>query len=478
MSFKSGFIFLAISALMTGCMFHGDTPLATAPDSFSTDTRSAPEKKLPEFPWWKDIGSDELNALVIEALENNKSVSLATKNIEIAQSSLDTIRLGWLPSIGLMTGRLHGDGVVLLPNLPTPLSSTGGFSAFLPIWIANIIQLPNLSKEAQKRLDATASDYLALRTSIAAQVVSSYAVLTASIEEQAILAEMKLNLNERIKTVRAMTRQGLDTQISLNDLDSGLQKLEMQIATNRSNMISAKNALLTLLGRQLSAFTPKDKFSSLKLNHLAPGNTPTSVLATRPDVVAARAKIQAADYGISATASLFAPTATFMTANVKAAGSNEGTSNTVTASIQAGALFMTLDPQFIGKINTQNKRYDSAVLNYLKVVDDALKEVDDALANFDSNQIKLIKEEKSLSNSDKNLRTTQAMFKSGLLSKMQYLDNAIQFNMARMSILQTKVQSIISLSKLYQSMGGGSTYGDENYMLKDQTIEGKDRDNS
>jgi multidrug efflux system outer membrane protein len=471
------FIGLILAVATTGCMFHGDTPMAVAPDAFSVDNTNSPQKNLPEYPWWKDIGSAQLNELVLEALENNRTVSIAANNIEIAQSQLDTIRLGWLPSVSLMAGRIHGDGTVLLPNLPVPLASAGGFAAFLPMWVANIIQLPNQTKEAQKRIDATASDYLALRTSVVAQVVSAYAVLLASIEEQVILAELKKNMNVRINTVRSMTRQGLYTQISLNDLDSELQKLEAQIATNRSNTVSAKNALLTLLGRQVTAFTPQDSLSTLRLTHLAPGNTPTSVLATRPDVVAARAKIQAADYGLSATASLFAPEPTFMTANVRASGTNDGTSNTVIASIQSGLLSWTLDPQFIGEINTQNKRYDASIINYLKVVDDALKEVDDALANFEANQIRLSKEEKSLSNSRTNLRTLHAMFNQGLISQVHYLESAAQLDQARLAIVQTKVQAIISLSKLYQSMGGGSTYANENYILKDQTIEGKDRDN-
>jgi len=477
MCFRKAAGLLIVAMTSAGCMFHGDTPQALAPDTFSVDNSNTPIQNLPEHPWWKDIGSAELNELVLEAFENNRNVSIAVKNIELAQSALDTVRLGWLPSISLMTGRLHGDGTVLLPSLPVPLSSAGGFAAFLPMWVANIIQLPNQTKEAQKRVDASASNFLALRASVAAQVVSSYAVLLASIQEASLLSTLKNNMNLRINTVRAMRNQGLDTQISLNDLDSEMQKLEAQIATNRSNTISAKNALLTLLGRQVMAFTPKDAFNTLNLAHLAPGNTPTSVLATRPDVVAARAKIEAADYGLSATASLFAPVPTFMTANVRASGTNDGTSNAITASIQAGALLWTLDPQFLGKINTQNKQYDASILNYLMVVDNALKEVDDALASFEAHQIRLLREENSLSNSSKNLKTLNAMLNNGLLSRTQYLQSAAQFELAKLAILQTKVQSIISLSKLYQSMGGGSTYANADYTLKDQTIEGKNRDN-
>ena len=202
-----------------------------------------PEKDLAEHPWWADIGSTELNTLVTEALENNRKVSMAAKNIETAQSSLDTIRLGWLPMINLMAGRVQGNSTVLLPNLPLPLSSTGGFAAFLPMWLVNIVQLPNQTSAAQRQVEATAADYLALRTAIAAQVVSAYAVLLASIEEEQILGALKEHLQVRVNTTRAMTDRGLSSEVSFNELDSEMQKLEAQIATNKSNRHNPSNVL-------------------------------------------------------------------------------------------------------------------------------------------------------------------------------------------------------------------------------------------
>lgn len=474
--FKLGLICLLIATAATGCMFHGNTPMAKGPDAFSTENGTNPEKNLAEYPWWEDLGSTELNALVLEAHENNTKVAIAIKNIETAQSALDTIRLGWIPVVSLMAGRAQGNSTVLLPNLPIPIANTGGFAAFLPMWMANIIQLPNQTKEAQKKVEATASEYLALRSAISAQIVSSYGVLLASIEEARILKELKDNLHIRLATTRALTNRGVNSEVTYNDLENEMHKLDVQIATNKSNKIAAKNALLILVGRQIDIFNPQGRFSELNLEHIAPGNTPTSILASRPDVAAARAKIESADYGVSSTASLFAPVPTFSTANMRVNSSSNGTDSTMNANMQAGLALWVLDPQFIGMINTRNKQYDSSVINYLDVVNNAVKEVDDALADFDANQTKLVKEEQSLSNSQKNLHTFNAMYKTGLLSHTQFLEGSARFDMAKMAILQTKLQTVISLSKLYQSMGGGATYGEKNYSLKDQTVVGKDRE--
>ncbi len=467
---KQQLIYLMVAVMTGGCMFHGNTPQAKAPEAFSVQNQENPTKDLPEHPWWVDIGSTELDELVGEALQNNRKVSMAIKNIETAQSSLDTVRLGWLPMVNLVAGRVQGNSTVLLPNMPLPLSSAGGFAALLPMWVVNIVQLPNQISESKKRVEATAADYLALRTAVVAQVVSSYALLLASIEEAQVLAELKDNMTQRVETARSMMDRGLSTESSFNDLDSDMQKLDAQIATNKSNRIAARNALLTLVGRQIATFTPRERFETLKLTHVVPGNTPTSVLSTRPDVVAARAKIESADYGLSSTASLFAPTPTFTTANMRANSSSNGTDSSTNGNMQAGMALWVLDPQFIGMINTKNKQYDASVINYLDVVDNAMKEVDDALASFDANQTKLTKEERSLSNGRKNLMTSRAMLQNGLVSNTQYLEGSARYGLTKIAILQTKLQAIIALSKLYQSMGGGATYGDKKYQLKDQSI--------
>lgn len=476
MHLKTSFSCLILAATATGCMFHGDSPIAKAPASFSFDNTSNASLNLPQHPWWQEIRSSELNGLVIEALNSNRQVAIASKNIEIAQSALDTVRLSWLPSINLMGGRINSDGIVLLPDLPVPLSGTGSFLAFLPTWVANVIQLPNKTKEAEKKVEVNAAEYLSLRSAIAAQVVSSYATLLASIEEERILDALQKNTEIQIKTSRSMASRGLQTQVFINEQDNELLKLQSQAATNRANKIASRNALFSLLGRPLGEFTPTETFNSLHLDHVAPGNTPTSVLATRPDVAAARAKIQAADYGISSKASLFAPTVTFATATISGNASGDGSSASLSENVQMGLALWTLDPKFIGEINTANKQYDTSVINYLNVVNNALKDVDNALAEFEAKQTRLMKEVKTLANARNNLATYKAMLENGLLSQTQYLQGTAQFSLANMAIVQTKLQTIISLSKLYQSMGGGATYNQEDYRLQDQSVVGVDRE--
>lgn len=465
--------FFIATISLAGCMFHGSTPDISIPDKFTANNQARPEVNLAQNPWWENLGSKELNGLVQEGLDRNKQLSIAVKNVELAQASLETIKLGWLPSVDLLAGRATGNTTTFVNNLPIPVNSSAGFFAFIPSFLVNIFQLPNQIKGASKSVEASAADYLAARTSISAQIVSAYAVLLASHEEERSLNDLKTDLQARVSTSRAMVTKGLSSEASFNDIDSELQKLESQVAQNIANQVSAKNAVLILIGRSIGPLDLQGKFSDLKIEQVTPGNTPASVISSRPDVAAARAKIDAADYGISAAASMIAPeiNLTYVGTNISTSTSGAGGgSGSANAYLKSAVGMIALNPQVIGSVSTSNKQYDAALIKYVEVVDNALRETDNALVNFETSNKKLKFEERSLDNTEKNTKTFDAMFQQGLLSKSQYLEFKAKLSLANIAILQTKTQTIISYSKLYQSMGGGASFNEKQFSIEKQHV--------
>ena len=461
---------LLVSLGLAGCMFHGSTPDIRVPERFTSNNQTQREVDLAQNPWWENLGSKELNSLVQEGLERNKQLSLAIKNVELAQASLETIKLGWIPSVNLLAGRASGNTTTFVSNLPIPVTSSTGFLAFIPSFLANIIQLPNQIKGASKNVEASAADYLSVRTSISAQIVSAYAVLLASHEEERGLKDLKADLQSRVNTTRAMAVKGLTSQTALNDMESEMHKLESQIAQNKANQVSAKNAVLILLGRSIGPFDIQGRFSDLKIEQAAPGNTPASVINSRPDVAAARAKIDAADYGISAAASMIAPeiNLTYVGTNINT--TTNGSGGNTNANMRSAVALIALNPQVIGYINTSNKRYDAALIQYVEVVDNALREIDNALVDFETNNQKLKFEERSLKNTEVNTGTFDAMLQKGLISQSQYLELKAKLYLANIAILQTKTQTLIAYSKLYQNMGGGASFNEKQYSIQKQLV--------
>lgn len=267
-----------------------------------------------------------------------------------------------------------------------------------------------------------------------------------------------------------MSDNGLSAETSFNEINSNLQKLESQIVQNRTNQLSAKNAVLILLGKSIGELNLNGKFSDLKIEQVTPGNTPASVINSRPDVAAARIKIDVADYGISATASGMAPiiNLSYVTTNLDSTRNGQGGDGTANMSIALALI--NLDPKVIGKLSTSNKQYYAALMNYAKVVDNALRETDDALVTLETINQKLKLEDRILANAEMNNTTSTAMLRSGLISLSRHLELKSQVEQAHISLLQTKTQSVISYSKLYQNMGGGASFNEKKFSVDNQAI--------
>lgn len=107
-------------------------------------------------------------------------------SVEQAQSALDTIKLGWLPTFSFLLARSSGNSDLYVGNQPVPVSSGSSMIGFVPWFLFNIFELPNKTKEASKRVEVSAADYLAVRTSVSAQIVAAYTVLLASQEEEVL----------------------------------------------------------------------------------------------------------------------------------------------------------------------------------------------------------------------------------------------------------------------------------------------------
>ena len=143
-----------------------------------------------------------------------------------------------------------------------------------------------------------------------------------------------------------------------------------------------------------------------------------------------------------------------------------------------GTVFWMLDPQFIGKINTADKQYDAAVLNYLKVVEHAIKDVDNALADFDAKRTALERDERYIENQKKNTATASAMARNGLIPQTQYQQSMTELDLARLSVIDRKLQTISALTTLYQSMGAGATFAQDEYSFRNQSILTINRDDT
>ena len=466
---------VALVAFLGGCMMHGDgtPPKVNLPEQWPAKQVSSTEQPLPLYPWWKQLKSEELNQFVIESLANNRQIQQSINNIEQAQAQLDTIKLGWLPSLNFLGGAVSGNTTLSVQGLSIPVNNVGGFVGFLPTYIINLLQLPTKQMQAGRVVEASQADYLAVRTAIIAQVTSAYLTVLATEHQGQILRDMQQTLTKLVDLSVALKLRGLSTDIVQNQLEVELHAISGQLAQNSANHQASQNALLILVGRNVGRVKIKQALVQIDSDVAAPGNLPASVVAIRPDVAAARARLDAANYGVTASTALLFPTLSLNALMTNIKETNNATTSSSNANFQAAFATWVLDPKILGAISSSDVSYKSALIQYVEAVNTALRETDDALSAYEGQQIKFKHDSEAFAKASANLKISESMYLQGLISQSQYLEAKNRHDLLDAAVTQVKLMKLIALAKLYQSMGGGSIYEEQNLEISNGTVQSK-----
>lgn len=426
-------------------------------------------ESLPNLAWWQQFHDQTLNQLIESGLINNMNVQVAKANLAAAQGQLLSLKLNWIPFLSVFGGYVSGNSqnsVTPIGNLGV-INNTGGFLAVLPAYTLNIFTNYTLQKQATYNLEAVQNIELSVRLAVIGQVAAAYFVVLAHQQLVAQLTQLQLDLTDLLNLTQALNKRGLATQISIAELRSKQDLISGQLAVGAKNMAASQNALRFLLNQVPGKFPPPTNFAALKPTLILPGNLPVSVLAARPDVLAAEAKLKAANEGISVAASNLLPSVNLNYFYAQGSGSqglNQGvninSNNSNQQDYYAAYANWVISPSVFGQINTNTAIFKAALANYKYVVTNALHEVDNALeANNGYNQ-KMNSDLAAYANLTDVLCLQQALYQRGLTPAMLVIEAKLAQDALALDLTQTKLQQLISLVSVYQSLGGGYQYAE------------------
>ena len=119
---------LAVAVLLAGCTMGPDytRPKIDAPAEFRFEPKAVAETANTE--WWKQYNDPVLEALIAEALANNRNVKIAAANVLQAAALLTQARSALFPQVGYSgkgeRQKIPDTGfVAIIPNFPNPQTS-------------------------------------------------------------------------------------------------------------------------------------------------------------------------------------------------------------------------------------------------------------------------------------------------------------------------------------------------------------------
>ena len=307
-------LFTAVIAL-AGCASRGGLHPTVAPDNPASlhARRDLAGVKLdaaawPQQGWWKAIGDPQLDTLVDEALVDNSGLARVDARVRAALAAADATDAIRKPALN---GGAAIAGARVPPILP-PLASGHfgviryGYLSFK--WNLDLGGKRAAWQAAVGNARAAEVEAEAARLKLSADVVQAYFDLAGAYAQRDLAREEWQRAQDFLKLTHKRVASGIDSKFSLARIqgETAIDRVHLEAADNAVH--TAGLVLAALLGagpdRALSIQRPGlPAIPALAL----PSDLPADLLGRRPDVVAARWRVEATSRDIKAAKAKFLP---------------------------------------------------------------------------------------------------------------------------------------------------------------------------
>lgn len=373
---------LLAAGLLTGCASLAppyERPPLPVPDQYE---RAAPAGSLPLPAQWRDYFSDaRLQALIVQALENNRDLRVALSRVEQARAAYGIETAAQTPLIGIQAegkrSRVPADlNLARRPLLGDQYQAGIGLASWeLDLWG----RVRSLSEAALQTYLAGDAARRAVALALTGQVALGYLDLC---DTQQRIALAQRTLASRQQSYDIMARRatlGSASQLQLSQVETLLIQARALLLQLQQERDTQHHALALLVGAPVPL---PDDGEAAPLATPAPG-LPSALLTQRPDIVAAEHRLQAANASIGAARAAYFP-------QIRLTGSFGSASAELDGLFAGGSRAWTFGPSLAlplldggrrsNQLNLMQARRDEALAAYDKTVQSAFRDVADALS--------------------------------------------------------------------------------------------------
>jgi outer membrane protein, multidrug efflux system len=454
-------LLLALALLLSGCMVGPDyvRPVVEVPAAFRYGDREATETV--NTAWWKHFQDPVLDALITEALANNRNVKIAAANLEKAAGILVQTRSPLWPQIGY-SGSGARERTSEAGNVPWPERAPNPYNSYQALasasWELDLWgRIRRLSESAQAEMLATEEAWHGVILSLVASVASSYIQLL-TLDEQLLVTKRTLDTYaESVKLFELRFKYG---QVSMMNVEQARSQYETAAATIppiESQIAQTENALSTLLGRNPGPVRRGKTIHQLGLP-VVPVGLPSEVLAQRPDIRQAEQNLIAANAQIGAARALYFPT-------ISLTGAFGYASSDLSNLFQSPARVWNYAGSITGPIFTggaisgQVKQAEAArkaaLFNYELSIQNAFADAENTLVARSKLVEQLQAQERLVRANSEYVRLARLQYDGGYSPYSTVLQAEQQLFPSEINYAQSRGALFISLVNIYKAMGGG-----------------------
>lgn len=415
----------------------------------------------PRQDWWKQLGDAQLDAMVDEALAGSPDLQVATARTRKALAEAQAQDAARMPSVNASasySGARAPESVV-----PAPIGGSYAAVKYLSLGFSYDIDLWGGQRAAWEaalgQARAAEVDQQAARLNLSASVARAYSQLAYAFVARD-LAEEELKRSEHLYSLsKQRLAAGLDSKVQLQQSEAQQAAARQQLLAAEQQIDSDRITLAVLLGQGPDRGQRIQRPAVLQPTALAlPSDLPAELLGRRPDVIAARWRVEAASKGIESAKTGFYPNLN-LSAMVGLAALSSGDLFKGDSRFYQVAPAISLPVFDGGRLRANlagvDADYDLAVAQYNKTLVAALGEVSDDLSQLRSlaQQIEVQRQARDIAKSNYDLAMRR--YGEGIGNYLDALSVEQQLLVTERQLASLDVQQIDTSVRLVQALGGG-----------------------
>ena len=454
-------VLLTVLAAASGCTVGPDyvKPEVDTPENWRFSIEDA--SGTVNAQWWEQFDDPVLDALINQALINNKDVRIAAARVEEFAARVDITRAGFYPQIGYdAAGGRNSTSLDAAGGLPAGTSRINdNYLAALNVgWELDIWGRIRRSTEAARaQLLAAEEVRSTVILTLVSSVASSYIDLL-SLDKQLVIAKRTLeSRGETVELFQTKFEGGVVSALEVAQIKSEYEQAAVRIPSLERQIALQENALSILLGNNPGSI-PRGKPLQDMVAPEVPAGMPSELLARRPDISRAEQELVAANAQIGVARANYFPTISlsglFGYASTELSDLLSGSSEIWGIGADA------LGPIFTGGLTAGQVRASEAVqrqalVGYTQTIQVAFREVDDALISNVKFREELVAQQLRVDALVDYNRFAQIRYDEGQVSYIEVLDSERRLFDAELLHTQSMGAVLVSSIGIYKAMGGG-----------------------
>jgi len=447
---------------LAGCAIPHDRPMLRPLGSVQVGLANAVIGQAMSNHWWTDLNDPQLDRIMADALSANPSLDAAMARVRAAQASIAIDKAGLAPQIDADASeereRLSGKYII-----PPPYAGSTRWVGSAQTSLDWNLDLAGRQKAlvalARNSADATHYDLAAARLTIAGSVAQMYVNLALADAQIRIADQFVASRQRSLDLARSRVRNHLVGDFDLRAAETLLAEAEqarIRAAGDRDLMV---HALAALAGRGIDYYpsiqTPTLSFdTALPL----PKAIPADLLGRRPDILAAQARIAAADAGRRVAKAEFYPNVDIR-AFVGVSALGLGALFTGGAVTGGGGPAIHLPIFEGGRLKAQYRgavaESDIAIADYNRLVVWSVRETADALTSIETNSADAAAQRRVVAGLEETVRLDSVRVRTGLGTQLDVLDADDRRLSAAQAQANIQAEGVNRRIQLAVALGGG-----------------------